>query len=173
MEETGKDQTTTGSASSSESASHRHPVRGKLWELEGRWLMGRAGPGEMLEGIGRYLRLETPERRDELLAAIRTRAKQLEEADKDLPVDGPSTGMLALTSTALARDASACERRHHHASGAHQAGGTYAHDSRRGSRDGLERPRPQTPTAAPSAPLAASPSLPSRTRQGRGPRPAG
>lgn len=28
MEETGKDQTTTGSASSSESASHRHPVRG-------------------------------------------------------------------------------------------------------------------------------------------------
>ncbi len=83
MEETGRDQTTTGSASSSES-------------------MGRAGPGEMLEGVGRYLRLETPERRDELLAAIRTRARQLEEADKDLPVDGPSTGMLALTSTVLA-----------------------------------------------------------------------
>jgi hypothetical protein len=102
MEETSRNQTTTGSASSSESASHRHPVRGRVWELEGRWLMGRAGPGEMLEGVGRYLRLETPERRDELLAAIRTRAKKLEEADKDLPVDGPSTGMLALTSTVLA-----------------------------------------------------------------------
>jgi hypothetical protein len=99
MEETGKDQTTTGSASSGESASRRHPVRGKVWEFEGRWLMGRAWPGQMLECIGRYLRLETPERADKLLAAIRTRAEQLEEADQDLPVDGPSKGMLAHTST--------------------------------------------------------------------------
>ncbi len=102
MEETGKDQTTTGSASSSESANRRHPVRGKMWELEGRWLMGRVAPREMLEGIGRYLRLETPERKDELLALIRTRAEELEEADQDLPVDGPSEGMLALTTTVLA-----------------------------------------------------------------------
>src|SRR5262249_9212418 len=55
-----------------------------------------------LEGIGRLLRLETPERKDELLALIRTRAEELEEADRDLPVDGPSQGMLALTTTVLA-----------------------------------------------------------------------
>jgi hypothetical protein len=102
MEETGKQQTTTPSASSSGSPSHRRPVRDKLMELEGRWFMGRFAPRELLEGIGRYLRLETPERQKELLAAIRTRAEQLAEEDKDLPVDGQSEGMLALTSTVLA-----------------------------------------------------------------------
>jgi hypothetical protein len=52
---------------------HRRPVRGKMEALEGRWLMGRAAPRELLEGIGRYLRLETPERKDELLVIIRAR----------------------------------------------------------------------------------------------------
>jgi hypothetical protein len=81
---------------------HHYPVADKMMELEGRWFIGRFAPRELLEGVGRYLRLETPERRDELLAAIRTRAEELEEADKDPPVDPQSKGMLALTSTVLA-----------------------------------------------------------------------
>jgi hypothetical protein len=102
MEETGKDQTTTLSTSSGESPGHRRPLRDKFLELEGRWFMGRFAPREFLDGIDRYLRLETPERRKELLDAIRSRAEELQEADKDLPVDPQSEGMLALTSTMLA-----------------------------------------------------------------------
>lgn len=102
MEETGKDQTTTESTSSGESSGHRRPVRDKFLELEGRWFMGRFAPREFLDGIDRYLRLETPERRQELLDAIRSRAKELQEEDQDLPVDPQSEGMLALTSTMLA-----------------------------------------------------------------------
>ena len=97
-----QDQAVTRSASPGEHDGHRRPVRGKMGELEGRWLMGRVAPWELLEGIGRYLRLDTPERKDELLALIRTRAGELEEADQDLPVDGPSQGMLALPTTVLA-----------------------------------------------------------------------
>jgi hypothetical protein len=102
MDELNKSQSTTSSASPGGSPSHRRPVRDKLMELEGRWFMGRFAPRELLDGIDSYLRLETPEHRDELLAAIRTRAEQLQEQDKDLPVDGQSEGMLALTSTVLA-----------------------------------------------------------------------
>jgi hypothetical protein len=101
MDET-QDQSVARPASPGEHDGHRRPVRAKMGELEGRWLMGRVAPRELLEGIGRYLRLETPERKDELLALIRTRAGELEEADQDLPVDGPSQGMLALTTTVLA-----------------------------------------------------------------------
>jgi len=43
--------------------------------------MGRFAPRELLEGVGRYLRLQTPERRDELLDVIRTRAEEIAEAD--------------------------------------------------------------------------------------------
>jgi len=81
---------------------HTYHVGDKLMELEGRWFMGRFAPRELLDGIDQYLRLETPERRKELLDTIRTRAEQLQEADKDLPVDSQSEGMLALTSTVLA-----------------------------------------------------------------------
>jgi hypothetical protein len=102
MEQSGEDQTRTTSTSPGESSGHRRPVRDKLMELEGRWFMGRFAPRELLDGIDRYLRLETPERREELLAAIGTRAEELTEADQDLPVDGQSQGMLALTSTVLA-----------------------------------------------------------------------
>jgi hypothetical protein len=56
MDET-QDQATTRPASPGEHDGHRRPVRGKMGELEGRWLMGRVAPREMLEGIGRYLRL--------------------------------------------------------------------------------------------------------------------
>ena len=80
----------------------RHHLRDRLGEIEGRWFMGRFAPRELLDGISTYLRLETPERQDELLTAIRDRAAEIEEADKDLPVDGQSAGMLALTSTVLA-----------------------------------------------------------------------
>jgi hypothetical protein len=83
-------------------AGDRRHLRDKLGEVEGRWFMGRFAPRELLDGVGRYLRLETPERRDELLAAIGTRAGEIEEADRDLLVDGQSEGMLALTSTVLA-----------------------------------------------------------------------
>jgi hypothetical protein len=76
-------------------------VRDKFLELEGRWFMGRFAPREFLDGIDRYLRLETPERRQELLEAIKTRAEELQEQDQDLPVDPQSEGMLALTSTIL------------------------------------------------------------------------
>jgi hypothetical protein len=57
--------------------------------------MGRIMPSELVEDIGRYLHLRTPEREDELLAMIRTRAEELAKADKDLPVDGQSEGFLA------------------------------------------------------------------------------
>jgi hypothetical protein len=58
MDET-PNQATAPSAGPGGHDGHRRPVRGKMWELEGRWLMGRVAPREMLEGIGRYLRLET------------------------------------------------------------------------------------------------------------------
>ena len=61
MDET-PNQATASSADPGGRDGHRRPVRGKMGELEGRWLMGRVAPREMLEDIGRYLRLETPER---------------------------------------------------------------------------------------------------------------
>jgi hypothetical protein len=102
MEETSEHQTPTPSPSQSGSPSHRCPARDKFLELEGRWFMGRFAPREFLDGIDRYLRLETPERRKELLDTIHTRAEELQEQDQDLPVDPQSEGMLALTSTMLA-----------------------------------------------------------------------
>jgi hypothetical protein len=101
MDELNESQSTTSSASPSGSPSHRRPAGDKLMELEGRSFMGRFAPRELLDGIDGYLSLETPEHRDQLLAAIRTRAEQLQEQDKDLPVDGQSEGMLALTSALL------------------------------------------------------------------------
>jgi hypothetical protein len=47
-------------------------------------------PRELLEGIGKYLQLRTPERKDDLLAMIRTRAEEFAHADKDLPTDAQS-----------------------------------------------------------------------------------
>lgn len=66
--------------------------------------MGRIMPDELLEGIGRYLRLVAPEHEHELVEAIRLRAESLVEGgdDADLVVDGPSRGMLALSSVVLA-----------------------------------------------------------------------
>jgi hypothetical protein len=53
MDET-QDQSVARPASPEEHNGHRRPVRGKMRELEGRWLMGRVAPREMLEGIGRF-----------------------------------------------------------------------------------------------------------------------
>lgn len=77
-------------------------MKKKFWDLEGRRFMGRVMPRELLEGIGKYLQLRMPERKDDLLSMIRTRAEELAEADKDLPVDGQSEGFLAITSTVFA-----------------------------------------------------------------------
>ncbi|MHC1561108.1 L-2-amino-thiazoline-4-carboxylic acid hydrolase [Actinomycetospora sp. C-140] len=74
----------------------------RLWELESRWTMGRVMPRDLLAAIEVYLRREHPERCDDLLGALRGRAEELREADADLPVDGQSEGMLALTATVLA-----------------------------------------------------------------------
>ena len=78
MEETSQHQSTTPPSGSTGPAGHRHHVGDKLMELEGRWFMGRFAPRELLDGIDQYLRLETPERRKELLDTIRTRAEQLQ-----------------------------------------------------------------------------------------------
>ena len=69
---------------------------------EGRWMMGRHGPRELIDGIGAYLARATPDRADELVAAIRKRRAELAEAGRDMIVDGPSAGMLELSATVLA-----------------------------------------------------------------------
>jgi hypothetical protein len=101
-EETTTDQpTTTPSTSRTGAPGHRRPVRDKFLALEGRWFMGRFAPRELLDVIDRHLRLQAPERREDLLDAIRARAEEIAEADKDLPVDSQSEDMLAFTSTIL------------------------------------------------------------------------
>jgi hypothetical protein len=72
----------------------------KVLGVESRWLMGRVMSREFLDGIRGYLQLVAPERADELVAAIRGRAEEFAEADKDLVVDEPSTRALALGAVA-------------------------------------------------------------------------
>ena len=74
----------------------------RLVEHEGHWLMGRVAPRELLRAIGRYLHRVAPKREDELIAAIKARADELIEADKDMVVDPPAKGMLALCAVVLA-----------------------------------------------------------------------
>jgi hypothetical protein len=82
--------------------SRRARARGALLAAEGRWLMGRFAPHDLLDGVGDYLHRVDPERADERMAAIRARADELAREDADLPVDGPSRGMLALGCVVLA-----------------------------------------------------------------------
>jgi hypothetical protein len=63
-------------------------------------MMGRVMPRQFLDGIGEYLDLEAPERKDELIMAVRARAEEL--ADGDLVVDEPSKGALAISAVVLA-----------------------------------------------------------------------
>jgi hypothetical protein len=77
-------------------------VSDRMFEAEGRWLMGRVMPRDLLKGVGKYLHRAEPEREEELVEAIKARAKELVDEDEDLPVDGPSKGMLAISATVLA-----------------------------------------------------------------------
>jgi len=77
-------------------------VSDRMFEAEGHWLMGRLMPRDLLKGVGKYLHLAVPEREDEVIDAIKARAKELVDEDEDLPVDGPSKGMLGISATVLA-----------------------------------------------------------------------
>lgn len=77
-------------------------VSDKMFQLEGRWLMGKVIPHKMLEGIGKHLTLVAPGREDEVVAAIAARAEDLVAANQDMVEDGPSKGMLAMSSVVLA-----------------------------------------------------------------------
>jgi hypothetical protein len=68
--------------------------------------MGRVMPRQFLGGIGEYLDLEAPERKDELIMAVRARAEDLADADRDLVVDEPSKGGLAISAVVLAASSS-------------------------------------------------------------------
>src|SRR5262245_23505902 len=81
---------------------HRRGVTDRLFEAEGRWLMGRIMPRERLEGMGKCLGLVAPGREEEIVAGIRARAEALAEGDRDMVVDGPSQGMLAMSAVVLA-----------------------------------------------------------------------
>lgn len=74
----------------------------KIMGAEAHWLMGRVMPREFLEEVGKYLHHVAPKREDELLAAIKARAEEIAEEDKDLAVDGRSEGSLAICAVVLA-----------------------------------------------------------------------
>jgi hypothetical protein len=77
-------------------------VGDKVLGAEAHWMMGRVMPRQFLDGIGEYLDLEAPERKDELIMAVRARAEELADADRDLVVDEPSKGALAISAVVLA-----------------------------------------------------------------------
>ena len=70
--------------------------------------MGRVMAGDFLEGVDKYLHLVAPEREEELSAAIRARAEELAEADKDMVVDKPSEAALGLVSRCWRRSRPSC-----------------------------------------------------------------
>jgi len=74
----------------------------KVFAAEGRWLMGRVVPRQLLRGIDRHLTVIAPDRRDELTEGIEARAAELVEEDGDLAVDGAAKGMLTMAATVLA-----------------------------------------------------------------------
>jgi L-2-amino-thiazoline-4-carboxylic acid hydrolase len=74
----------------------------KILGAEAHWMMGRVMPRQFLDGIGEYLDLEAPERKDELIKTIQARAEELVDANDDLVVDEPSKGALAISVVALA-----------------------------------------------------------------------
>jgi hypothetical protein len=77
-------------------------VAERLMGIEGRWLMGRIIPRQLLANLDRHLALVTPGREQEVITAIRRRADEIIEADRDLMVDGPAEGMLAMSAVVLA-----------------------------------------------------------------------
>lgn len=77
-------------------------VSDRLFALEGRWLMGKLIPHELLGGIEKHLRVVAPGRERELVESIGARAKELTREDADLAVDGAAKGMLAMAAVVLA-----------------------------------------------------------------------
>lgn len=74
----------------------------RLIGLEGRWLMGRVIPHQLLERIESHLVLVAPGRESELTERIARRAAELVEEDAAMAVDGPARGMLAMSAVVLA-----------------------------------------------------------------------
>jgi hypothetical protein len=67
--------------------------------------------GDFLAGVGKYLHLVAPDRAKELSAAIRARAGELAEADKDMVVGRPSEGALGIGAAVLASFETLSERK--------------------------------------------------------------
>jgi hypothetical protein len=77
-------------------------LKDRMFEAEGHWLMGRVMPRQFLDGVGKYLEVFAPDRKDEVLEAIDNRADELVEEDKEMATDGPGKGALAISAIALA-----------------------------------------------------------------------
>jgi hypothetical protein len=77
-------------------------VGDKFLGAEGHWLMGRVMPRQFLDGVGKYLEQFQPDRKDEVMDAIKARAEEVVEDDQDLITDGPSKGALAVCGVVLA-----------------------------------------------------------------------
>lgn len=58
-------------------------------------------PRQFLGGVGEYLDEVAPERREETIEGIRSRAEELIEADADTVVDDPSQGALGICAVVL------------------------------------------------------------------------
>jgi hypothetical protein len=54
-------------------------VGDKLLGAEGHWLMGRVMPRQFLDGVGKYLEHFQPDRKDEVIDAIKARAAEVVE----------------------------------------------------------------------------------------------
>jgi hypothetical protein len=63
--------------------------------------MGRVIPRQFLDGVGEYQHF-APDRKDDVLAAIKARAEEIVEADEDMATDGPGKGALASCAVVLA-----------------------------------------------------------------------
>jgi hypothetical protein len=77
-------------------------LKDKIFGAEGHWLMGKVMPRQFLDGVGKYLEVFAPERKDEVLEAIDERAEELVEEDKGMATDGPGEGALAICAVTLA-----------------------------------------------------------------------
>jgi hypothetical protein len=77
-------------------------VGDRVLGAESRFFMGRVMPRDFLDSVGEYLDQAAPDRKPEMIAAIKTRADQLAEADADLAVDAAGAGAVALGSVVLA-----------------------------------------------------------------------